>query len=56
MWLAVVQVVVSWLRVTNALLLGTLIRRANRAYSALYLSDQVPGSSGRGWRYGGVES
>ena len=55
-WRAVVHVVASCRRATNAWLLGTWFRRANRAYSALSSSYPITGGSGRGWRRGGGEA
>ena len=43
-------------RATNAWLLGTWFRRANKAYSALSSSYPITGGSGRGWRRGGGEA
>ena len=37
----------------NVWLLGTWIRRSNRAFLALSSSNHVPGGSQRGWRHGG---
>ena len=53
-WRAFVQGVASWRSATNAVLLGTWLRRANKVCSARSSSKHVPDGSGSGERSRGA--